>query len=223
MSENRLLLVAGPSGAGKSEFIRQIKDGTLPQGVMAALPHGCSSWPLVEANNMLKDGLSATQLLQGRNSVVAHYDLTFIHRFGISDYAQDPFNAVLTNAGPIVIVSVRPDIQRLTAQYRGRSEMHRRARSRSHQIWADWVRLPLKRAALKAQGLPAVDAGELYATPGFLEICYREWDSFLGRLAASNSHITLINVSPVHDPFGNPAFELREVKQSAHSRAMLSR
>ncbi len=206
MSENRMLLVAGPSGAGKSEFIRQIKSGRLPQPIMAALPSGCASWPIVEANNMLKDGLSAAQLMQGNSTVVAHYDLTFIHRFGISDYAQDPFNAILADPGTIDVVTVRPDLQRLTTQYRGRSEMHRRARSRSHQIWADWVRLPLKRAALKARGLPAVDAGELYATPGFLNACYAAWDAYVATLAESGSISNVIDVRPGLNSYGAQSF-----------------
>jgi hypothetical protein len=221
MSENRLLLVAGPSGAGKSEFIRQIRDNTLPQSIMARLPSGCASWPVVEANNMLKDRLSEAQLMaevDDGGPALLHYDVTYIHRFGMTDYARDPFASLLAKRNVIDVITIRPDIQRLTAQYRGRSEMHRQARSRPHRLWADWVRRPVKRAALKAQGLPALDAAELYSTPGFLDACYAAWDDFLRRFDPAASRVSLVEVAPAPDSMEHPSFVLLGAGQPANPR-----
>ncbi len=164
MSPARVLLVAGPSGGGKSVFISQVKANALDPAIAALLPPGCADWPVVEANDVMKDGRTAVPA-PASDGLILHYDITFIHRFALTDYTHDPFCAALLSAPPADVVYVKPDAQRLIDQFVERRDRHRGAKSASHVLWADWVRLPLKRARLRRRGLPTREAHELYAEP----------------------------------------------------------
>jgi hypothetical protein len=209
--DKRFLLIAGPSGAGKSTFIRALAEGRLDPRIVAALPQGCAGWPVIEANNMLKDRLNAFELMavSGVTSkAILHYDITFIHRFAIDDYANDPFCTLLRDVPQLDIIFVRPNLAVLLKQYDDRREQWRNSKSRSRNAWARWVRQPLKHAALRRQGLPTLAAHDLYRSPGFLGTCYRRWEEFLGQLTAFIPQSKMLVVRPEMNPSGEPSFVL---------------
>jgi hypothetical protein len=209
MIDRSQLLVSGPSGAGKSEFIRQIKAGEIDDSIRSLLPVNCSSWPVVEANNMLKNGLSKTQLLAQSgdvtNGAIFHYDIALPFRMGLSDYAQDPFFETLKGDSELLIVFIKPDADRLLQQYKQRDNRHRSTKSRASQAWADWVRMPLKRASLRRRGLPTEAAQDLYQSPGFLDARYAQWKTFLDDISR-RARTEVIAVRPTLNEQGAPSF-----------------
>jgi hypothetical protein len=139
---------------------------------------------VAEANNMLKEGWDDRRLLAScgaTDRVIFHYDITFVHRRALG-YAQDPFCKRLASARELPIIYIKPDLHQLLRQYDGRLEAHRATKSRPHLIWADWVRMPMKRAALRREGLPTADVADLYRSPGFLQKCYAEWEAYVSQL-----------------------------------------
>jgi hypothetical protein len=209
MSGKNLLLVAGPSGCGKSCFIDQLKTNTLDPTITAVLPIGSLSWPVVEANNMMKNGVSESELMPPDGRVLVHYDITFIHRYALTDYNRDPFCAALLGAKEIEIVYIKPRKDRLSQQIIQRRDAHRRSKSRARLLFADWMRIPLKRARLKTRGLPTHEAHELYDMPNFLDNCYASWEAYLKQLSISASSCRVHIIEPSAGPNGAPSFFLR--------------
>jgi hypothetical protein len=208
MKDQQVLLVAGPSGGGKSEFLRQLRAGTLPEHLVELLPRGCPEWPVAEANNMLKEGWDERRLLEScgaKDRVIFHYDITFVHRRALG-YAQDPFCKGLASARELPIIYIKPDLDQLLRQYDGRLEAHRATKSRPHLIWADWVRMPMKRAALRREGLPAADVADLYRSPGFLQTCYAEWEAYISELRQLGTTIHLHVLRPELGSAEQPSF-----------------
>lgn len=212
----RFLLVAGPSGGGKSTFIRALTEGRLDASILAALPEGCARWRVVEANDILKNRIKAAPSMDSASTDAAiyHYDIAFIHRFAISAYEQDPFCSTLKDAPLLDIIYVRPDLTSLLKQYRLRRQNNRAARSWLRRFWHYSVRQPLKRIKLRKNGLPAIDADDLYCLPGFLSSCYRGWERFLDDVANANPQSRLLVVRPQTDPSGNPTFVIDRRKLS---------
>ena len=209
MSSRKLFLVAGPSGCGKSAFIELLAANGLDAKVAAAMPADSAGWPMVEANNILKMPKSQSALMPLDGRAILHYDITFIHRFAMTDYAQDPFCASLFSAEQIDVIYIKPDKDRLIHQFIQRRNAHRKTKSRPALLWADWVRLPLKRARLKLQGLPTLEAHELYAMPGFLDDCYASWEVYLQKLTASDCNCRVTIIEPANGDNGNPSFRLQ--------------
>jgi len=212
MSNRHLLVVAGPSGGGKSYFIDLLKMNALPPDITRLLPGGCAEWPLSEANNMMKEGLSEDALLAASSpgsGTILHYDITFIRRLALTDYNRDPFCAALLDAERIDIVYVKPEKQRLVQQFNQRREAHRRSKRFTHLLWADWIRLPLKRARQRRQGLPTHEAHELYDEPGFLDDCYAGWEVYLKKLTATVPNCRISIVAPAAGLDGAPSFVLQ--------------
>jgi len=142
MSTQNLLLVVGPSGGGKSFFVDMLKARALDPAITALLPDDCLGWPVVEANNVMKNRQTGSELMPRDGGAILHYDITFIHRFGLADYTCDPFCATLFNAEQIEIVYLKPDRDRLIQQFIMRKDAHRKTKSRLNLFWADWFRLP---------------------------------------------------------------------------------
>ena len=211
MTNRTLLLVAGPSGGGKSHFINLLKAKALPRDIAELLPGGCAEWSVCEANNMMKEALSETDLLGAsiaRGGTILHYDITFIHRLALTDYIMDPFCAGLLDAREIDIVYVKPDKNRLVRQLNQRREAHRRSKSITHLLWADWIRLPLKRARQRQKGLPIHEAHELYEKPDFLNDCYASWEVYLKQLTATIPSCRISIVAPAAGLDDGPSFVL---------------
>jgi len=207
--DKRCVLVAGPSGGGKSTFIRALTDGRLDPSIVATLPDGCERWRVVEANNFLKDRLSAAPVAPRSpavGAVIYHYDITFIHRVAIDTYEEDPFCSALKGVGTLNVIYVRPDLVSLLEQFRSRKRDRRAARGWIRRAWHSGVRQPLRRIELRNKGLPVLDADDLYCLPGFLNSCYRRWERFLKDVAAANPQLRLLVVHPQRDSSGNPAF-----------------
>lgn len=209
MVGRKLLLVAGPSGCGKSLFIDMLRANAIDPAIITALPADCTSWPVVEANNMMKNGQSASDLMPRDGLAILHYDITFIHRFALTNYTRDPFCAALTGAEQIEIIYIKPNKDRLIQQFRQRRHAHRKTKRRANLLWADWFRMPLKRSRLKRQGLPAREVHELYDVPGFLDNCYACWEGYLRQLSTAVSNCRGVIVEPTNGPNGEPSFVVK--------------
>lgn len=199
-----LLLVAGPSAGGKSEFIRALVGGRLPAEICDRLPPGCESWPLLEANDLLKRGADAAPSpLDYSQPLIAHYDIVHVPRVQLAGgYAADPFAALLAAAEHVTLVDVCPPPARLLAQFRHRLGAQRRAKGRLRVLWSRLVHAPLRRAVRTPGEAPLVKA-DLYEDPHWVEACYRGWDAFVRDALGDRLEDTL-RVLPLAPPGRDP-------------------
>lgn len=194
-----VLLISGPSGAGKSTFIRTLADHQLGAEIGQLLPHESASWPVVEANDLLKRGLAtAIEPSDGgrQDGVILHYDTFFIRRAGLDDYARDPVYEVISQATCVVVVDIQLPPEQLKLQFGDRLSAQLSKKGMLRSLWARHVRRNLKRAkfALAGKGLP--ETTDLYSRSGQIESCYREWEAFLERLIASKPQTRIVRVTP---------------------------
>lgn len=194
-----VLLISGPSGAGKSTFIRSLASRQLGPEINQLLPRGSATWPVVEANDLLKRGISAGNVPGQRSpqgGIILHYDTFFIRRTGLGDYARDPVYEVISQAANIVVVDIQLPPDELRMQFGDRMSAQLRNKGLLRSLWARHVRRNLKRAklALAGKGLP--ETTELYSRSGQIESCYREWEAFLDRLTKSKPQTRIVRVTP---------------------------
>lgn len=210
--ELHFLLIAGPSGAGKSTFIRHLREGRLDPAIQRELPDNCARWPLIETNDMLKEGLGVSEILgrvgEAATGAILHYDIAFIHRFSLQGYDSDPACGLFQTARRLDTVFVKIDGNRLARQHSEREQARQRGKSRADVLWGEWVRRPLRQALYRLRGYPAVDTRALYLRPDFLSTCYAAWDVFTRQLMLARPNGKRISVVPVEDDDGAPSFEL---------------
>lgn len=136
MTRRHLLLVSGPSGGGKSTFIEQLRNGKLAPAIRSLLPAPSDGWPVVEANNVLKEDLSPVdfaQLVQAGNCLV-HYDIVFIRKHGLRRYEDDPAMRLLAEAASLDVVFVRPDVAQLQTQFQERLQRQAATKSKGSKL-----------------------------------------------------------------------------------------
>jgi hypothetical protein len=66
--------------------------------------------------------------------------------------------------------------------------------------------MPMKRAALRREGLPAADVADLYRSPGFLQTCYAEWEAYISELRQLGTTIHLHVLRPELGSAEQPSF-----------------
>jgi hypothetical protein len=203
MNQRHLLLISGPSGGGKSTFIRQLAANSLAPDILSLLPDACGSWPVIEANNVLKGNLSPETLrnnLQQADAWLVHYDIVFIHCHGLALYQDDPAMTLLTNADSLTVVFIRPDCEVLRQQFLDRQIRHQQTKSTASLWWGRWVRRPLRRALAPLTGKPILTSAELYADNKWLAACYLQWETFCQHLMESHPQTRLLTVEPASGP-----------------------
>lgn len=210
MTPLHLILVAGPSGGGKSTFIRQLAAKTLAPDIMACLPEQGGGWPTVEANNVLKGSLARETLLRDMcrtGEWLVHYDIVFIHCYGLKSYQDDPVMELLTGADVLDVVFVRPAGDVLRRQFGDRQVRHHQTKSKASLLWGRWFRRPLRRVLAPWTGKAVCTTAELYARDHWLADCYSQWETFCQHLVKRHPHATLTVVEPTSGP-GAAAFRL---------------
>ncbi len=210
MTAQPMLLVSGPSGGGKSTFIRQLAAGTLAPGILERLPAGTGNWPLVEANDILKGDLAKETLPAGSPGLLVHYDIVFIHRYGVPSYEDDPALGLLENAAPLHIVFVRPDCGVVRQQFLDRQTRHRKTKSTASLLWSRFFRLPMRRLLAPLTGKPTQSTEDIYTDDKWLAACYLQWETFLHRLAERHPDARLTIVEPTGE---GETFRLLEARQ----------
>ncbi len=217
MTTLHFLLVSGPSGGGKSTFIQQLTDGELPPDILSELPENCASWPVIEANNMLKDKVSLADVLEmmgPSEGAILHYDITYIHRFALPSYASDPASALFMRGDTLNVVLVKPDLNSLQRQFHERQRAHNRSKSIASRLWGGWVRRPLRRALQRLKGQPAVDTQGLYLSDDWLRHCYSDWYDYVCQLINKKPTSKVLQVEPCQQADGKPGFRLITSKTS---------
>lgn len=209
MAIRHFLLVSGPSGGGKSTFIEQLAAGALPDDIAMQLPPGCAAWPVVEANNLLKDHwpLDAALAAAGDQAIL-HYDIAYIHRFALPGYANDPAAQLFQLGDRLDVVLVTPDADNLKQQFFARQQAQQRRKSLARRLWGDWVRRPLRRGLLRLRGRPARDTADLYLSADWLRSCYAGWREFVLGLIADRPGARFIEVAPTGSRPDRPGFRL---------------
>lgn len=198
-----VLLVSGPSGAGKSTFIHLLTVGRLPDGLLSLLPDEVEDWPVVEANDCLKRGVTVESLrtrASASGGLILHYDTAFIFRKGLRGYQQDPVFKVLSEAKSLVIVSLNPSPEVLRAQFEDRRRLQMRNKGWFRQAWSMSVHRPLRHMRLKLRGRTFVDTADLYKEPRQINKCYREWDAFARSVVHAKPNSKLLYVVPQQSP-----------------------
>lgn len=207
----RFLLVSGASGGGKSTFIRALAEGWLDPYIVSQLPSGCAYWPIIDVNDIHKEGLEIGKVLESigpEKCAVLHYDISYIFRRGLPSYADDAANALFKLASRIDCVFVKTDSARLRRQHlaRERERLHRM--SRAEIAWRKCVRKPIRVFRQRLRGVRRRRAQHLYAQPEFLVQCYSLWESYARALGASCASYSLLTVEPEKKLDGPPMFRL---------------
>jgi energy-coupling factor transporter ATP-binding protein EcfA2 len=218
MATRHFLLVSGPSGGGKSTFIQHLTDGRLPPEIASELPLNCASWPIIEANNMLKNKVSLAEILKtmgSSESAILHYDIAYIHRFGLTNYASDPASALFTLSDRLDVVLVKPGPDNLQRQYRERHYAHYHSKSLASRLWGTWVRRPVRRAFQRLQGKIALETQALYLSEDWLQHCYSDWHDYIHQLIKNKPASKVLQVVPCQQADGNPGFNLISI-EAAH-------
>lgn len=194
-----VLLISGPSGAGKSTFIRSLASHQLDPDIGALMPRDSATWPVIEANDLLKRGQApdiANGTSRAQDGIILHYDTFFIRRAGIGDYARDPVYQVISQASNIVVVDIQLPPEQLRSQFGERLSAQLSNKGTLRSLWARHVRRNLKWAkrVLSGKGLP--ETTDLYGVSGQIESCYREWEAFLTNLVRAKPQTRIVRVAP---------------------------
>ena len=209
--EIRFLLVSGASGGGKSTFIRALTQGWLDPYIVAQLPSGCANWPVIDVNDIHKEGLAISKVLESigpEKCAVLHYDISYIFRWGLPSYADDAADALFKLASRIDCVFVKTDGARLRRQHLARERERMRRKSRAEIAWRKCVRKPMRVFAQSLRGIRRRRAQHLYAQPEFLVQCYSLWESYARALGVSCPDYSLLTVEPEKTLDGPPMFRL---------------
>lgn len=198
--QSHVLLISGPSGGGKSAWIRQLRDGTLPEEMSSLLPDSVATWDLIEANDFMKQDLDLTamqeQLDQGK-SFILHYDIVFIHTRGDHDYRNDPAMQFLDHATSIQSVWIRPEAEVLYRQFRQRSAQIQRKKSLGSRIWASCFRKPKRQLMAILKGQSKTSTSELYQKPDWIISCYQQWQKHLQTITQQHPRYSHLIIAPL--------------------------
>jgi hypothetical protein len=196
MTANTMLLISGPSGGGKSTFIRQFTDGSLAPEILSLLPRPAADWPIIEANDVLKGIPVAENVKSQAPGALVHYDIVFIHRYGISRYEDDPALAMLDDARSLHVVFVRPESGVVSAQFLERQNRHRQTKSKASLLWSRFFRLPARRLLSPLTGRTTLSTENIYRDDKWLAAIYVQWETFIHRLVAQHPDAKLTIVEP---------------------------
>ena len=194
------ILIAGPSGCGKSEFINQFLNNQLPDEFSHRISTQTRDWIHIEANDSLKQGIPFSSLIDVRNEsshFLLHYDTLFIRHFHPLSYKGDPLFKELELNPPSLIVSIEPDRETLQKQFRLRKEKQEATKSVFSLLWAQWFRMPIKRAARRLQGRDLIETDAIYSDQQKFGAYQKEWAAFLSTLVQSDPSIELLQIKPV--------------------------
>jgi GTPase SAR1 family protein len=217
LRQTPVLLVAGPSGAGKSTLIYLLQRNKLPDEVHSELPRDVASWPLLQGKHLRKLGRSGVETLSPHLSrgFVAHYDTSDIKRAGFDQYNQDPAAAFFRNFTSLVILSIKPDAERLRAQLADRNAMRQGSRNRLHDLWVRHVREPFKRAANKLTGRDTSRRVVVFYDDPSLVARYAEaWESYMHSLIEEKPRARILRIEPHPAVDGSPSFRVIDLVEA---------
>lgn len=203
-----LVIVAGISGSGKSTFLKQIKSGRLPEGLV--LPDGAQDWPVV--------GSSRPVFPQGAPGIILHYDMNGRNLWDGADYREDPALALVNRASAITVINLRPSPRRIISQLTNRESVkfEKQKREQGRLVWrlaapaiqaADHIlptrlmkaihrRTPFRNAPARLQKKLRV-----YEQPGWLDDLYARWGDYLNSIAQTGKPVQQIFIEPDDESF----------------------
>jgi hypothetical protein len=177
-----LVVVSGLKASGKTTFLNSLASRSLSPEIEAALPDDTARWRSVVAE---QSDYWLPEVRRGIGGLVLHYDLYRLVRHGPTDAAAE----TLRLAKSLTLVNIRPPIERLIAQFSARSakEARRKLLGRGAEPGS-----PIeagKAIALRTRIL------EQYATPGFAEKVYTDWDSLVAAAEAPGD-LSIVEIAP---------------------------
>lgn len=167
---------------------------------------------------MLKDKVPMADVLATigeSEGATLHYDIAYIHRFGLPGYASDPASALFQLGDRLDVVFVKPATDSLRQQFLKRQEAHQRKRNLLSRLWGDKVRRPLRRAIYRLRGRKAVDTHTLYLTEDWLRGCYAEWLDYVFYLIKDGPVEKIIEIEPARQDDGTAGFRLLSCRIAA--------
>jgi hypothetical protein len=190
-----LVIVSGPTSSGKSTFLTRFAEGKLPPALSAELPASSRGWPMTGASRLLLSQHGEASSLPPRDleGAVLHYDILRPFSTGCQAYARDQALDLISCADKVVVVVLKPGLERLSRQLHegeiavkpGKSVLARLAAAAG-----------LKRRKRRHRHL----AG-LYTQPGWVDGWYARWEAHIRRVAPQ------ARIIEVHDAWydGGPA------------------
>lgn len=213
----RILLLSGPSGGGKSTFVQHLKDGWIPDDILGALPEGAASWPVIDITNGMRREIEAKgpaavlARLTDAPSLILHYDITSVYRFGWPGYASDPALRLLDEGRRLDIVFVKPSAGRLREQFVSRDAARQARKSRLARMWNAGVLRPLRGLRARLVGGELNSERDLYADPLWLERCYAAWSAFAADLLTRGNAQSVVSIEPRANAAGQPRFAITQM------------
>jgi hypothetical protein len=198
-----LIIVAGISGSGKSTFLKQLKSGRLPRRLV--LPADVKGWPVVGSSQPIGP--------RGPEGVILHYDMNGRDLWNGADYHDDPALVLVGQARTIIVINLRPPLERLISQLTEResAKLEAQKRERSRLIWrltAPAVRLALRilppriakrvrqRTPFRYSEERLIKKLRVYKQPGWLDDLYARWGAYLDSVAQSGKQVRQIFLAP---------------------------
>ena len=138
-----------------------------------------------------------------------HYDTFFIHRAGLSSYAEDPIWPIITTAAKLYVVSIEPTASQLQDQFFERFHLHMKSKGVMRSAWHRLVKRRMRQLNYKLfrKGMP--DSASLYKSTDTIESWQGRWEQALSSLTFIKAENRLVRIKPCRDQDGQNTYVMK--------------
>ena len=207
-----VVLICGASANGKSYFLEKLIADELDSTIVNSLPAGLAEWPILEANDFLKQihrPKRENKLLFHANAsnVIAHYDSHFIRNFEIVNYEDDPAHKLWATSHEFLVVNILPDLEVLRSQYKDREFRKISSKPMVSNLWSRFVKQNIKRITRTRN---FTTGSELLKNSELFFQLENRWLHYLERLSKLDNCVSVIYLK--RDDFAQSGFAIVNVE-----------
>ena len=164
--------------------------------IMNFLPQGIAQWPILEANDLLKQQhrpkrQNDLELSRNAPDVIAHYDSHFIRNYPLKSHENDPAHMLWAKADKFYIVDILADFEILSLQYQKREISVAKTKSIMSKLWSRFFKKPLKKALRKDQ---FTTGKELLQRPDLFYQLEDNWQRYVTRLSKLDNCVSVLKL-----------------------------